>query len=147
MKTPFSIGTFFLGSEDQDFVYRVLKAGFKILTVKNIIVTHYMYRIRDMESYLSVLRGYLIGSGALYLKHFRCLDFFAIVILFSSWIERIFKITRFILSGERLAIKKPRIGIVLLLYSWIMVTYWIILGIVKSLKYPVDRTYGLFISK
>lgn len=132
-----------LGSEDQDFAYRALKFGFKVLNVKNIIVTHYFYRSNNLKNYLSVVRGYEIGQGALYFKYVRGLDFIALLLLITSWIERLFKMTRYIIFGVRLPINKPRI--LLLPYAWFLFTYWFLLGIIMSLKYSIDKTHYLFI--
>jgi len=139
------VGTPLLGSEDQDFAYRALKAGFKILTVRDIIVTHYLYRIHDVKSFLSVLRGFEVGAGALYFKHVRCSDYIAILMLFKRWFGRICQLTEGILFSEKIPINKPRM--LLLLYLWFVLTYWILLGVIKSLKYPIDKTYGLFLPK
>ncbi|MFC1698591.1 glycosyltransferase [Candidatus Omnitrophota bacterium] len=133
------------GSEDQDFAYRTLKAGFKIITVREIIVTHRMYRVRDMESYLAVLRGFEIGIGAVYLKQLRCLDFISVRILFIRWVRRMNQAMRFILSSKQTFGNKPRL--ISLLFLWTAITYWTVLGMIKSLKYSVDQKNCLFISK
>jgi len=139
------IGAPLLGSEDQDFVYRVLKAGFKVLCVRKIIVIHYVYRVRDLNSYVSVIRGFQIGEAAYLFKHFRCcLDCVAIVLLFIRLIRKIFRTSRaIILLGNRFPIKQCRV--LLLLRLGFLYVYWTIFGIIKSLKYPIDKTSSLFI--
>lgn len=135
-----------LGCEDQDFAYRALKAGFKILTARNIIVYHSLYRVYDIKSYLSILHDYQIGKGACYFKQVRCLDFIALRILFADWIWKVKQIWRFFFSTKhRISTKIPRP--VLLLYMWFMYTYWTVLGVLVSLRYPIDKTYCLYGNK
>lgn len=141
------IGTPLLGSEDQDFVYRVLKAGFKVLCVRKIIVTHYVYRVRDLNSYISVIRGFQIGEAAYLFKHFRCcLDCVAVVILFIRLIRRIFRMSRtIILLGNKLPIKQSQL--LLLLQLGFLYVCWTLSGIIKSMEYPIDKTNCLFIPR
>lgn len=134
-----------LGTEDHDFAYRALKAGFRVLCVRKIIVDHYSYRIKDLKSYLSVIQWFSIGNGATWFKYIRCLDCVAFFIFFLNWGSRVKTLTKFILFIKRMPVNKPRV--LILLYTWFILTYWFLLGCIKSLKYSVDRIHCLYISK
>lgn len=136
-------GTPLLSSEDQDFAYRVLKAGFRILCVKKIIVTHYLSsHVKNFHDLTSSIRGTTISLAAWLFKHIRCLDPIAALILFVVVIDRTSRAIWYTIF-ERFPVKQPRF--LLTLSASFLFPYWFLLGVLKSLKYSVDKSHCLFI--
>jgi len=61
-------GTDINGGEDTDYLFRAYLAGVTIETVPDMTIIHYHGRKTVAEGY-QLLRGYMIGSGALYAKY------------------------------------------------------------------------------
>lgn len=138
-------GSPLFSSEDQDFAYRALRAGFQILCVKKIIVTHFLeHNIKNFRELELAIKKTNISLAGWLFKHMRCLDFVALLIFLKIVIMRTSRIIVYTMF-ERLLINKP--CVVLKLYSGFFSTYWFLLGIIKSLKYPVDKTHCLYMSK
>jgi glycosyltransferase involved in cell wall biosynthesis len=55
--------------EDADYIFRAYEAGMALEYVPNLVVFHHHGR-RTAEQARKLLRNYMIGSGALYTKHF-----------------------------------------------------------------------------
>lgn len=66
-------GARFVSAEDTDFLYRALRAGFRIAYEPKIVVRHNHGRRTETERE-KLMRGYAIGRGALYCKHWRAGD-------------------------------------------------------------------------
>jgi GT2 family glycosyltransferase len=66
-------GARFQSAEDWDYIYRALRAGFPILYCPEIVVFHNHGR-RTLRERARLMRGYAIGAGALYFKHWRLGD-------------------------------------------------------------------------
>jgi glycosyltransferase involved in cell wall biosynthesis len=64
----FGAGTPLLGSEDSDFVYRALKAGFKATYSPDVLVLHDHGRRSGLDR-RKIEGAYVISRGAFYLKH------------------------------------------------------------------------------
>lgn len=64
----FGPGTELPAAEDVDFVYRALKAGFKVVYSPDILIFHDHGRRTNIQRDKSV-RAYVIARGAFYLKH------------------------------------------------------------------------------
>lgn len=61
-------GTKVLAAEDADYIYRVFKAGFRMLYCPDLCVYHNHGRRLDTQV-SALLKGYTIGRGAFYCKH------------------------------------------------------------------------------
>jgi GT2 family glycosyltransferase len=66
--TTLGPGTRVLAAEDSDFVYRVHKCGHKMLYSPDVLVFHNHGRHTDSQVD-SLMKGYMVGRGAFYLKH------------------------------------------------------------------------------
>jgi GT2 family glycosyltransferase len=65
-------GTHFAGSEDNDFAFRLLEAGHRIIYVPEAVVYHRAWR--SASAYLPLRWSYGRGQGAFYGKHFNLRD-------------------------------------------------------------------------
>ncbi len=64
----FGAGAPFRSAEDTDYIYRVYKARIRVEYVPDVVVRHYHGR-RGKGAVTQLLRGYYVGNGALYAKH------------------------------------------------------------------------------
>lgn len=134
--------------EDQDFAYRALYFGSKILSTKQVIVTHCPLSLKSDQEIILSKRLIEIGKGALCCKAIRCFDLIGLLICLVFSIQRMYQISWDIMRNKKwstLLGNKPRI--LLLLQIWVLMSYWNLLGMVMSLRYPIDRTYILFMAK
>jgi GT2 family glycosyltransferase len=69
-------GTPFPAAEDNDYQYRLLKAGYEIVYCPDAVVYH--RRWRSQEQFLPLRWGYGVGRGAAYAKHLGLADRFAL---------------------------------------------------------------------
>jgi GT2 family glycosyltransferase len=67
-------GTAYPSAEDNDYAYRLLKAGYQIVYCPKAIVYHQAWRTG--EQYLPLRWNYGVGRGAVYAKHARLRDRF-----------------------------------------------------------------------
>lgn len=65
-------GARFLSAEDCDFAYRAARAGYRIVHVREARIWHHGYREGAVAS--ALMRGYVAGIAAMYVKHVRCGD-------------------------------------------------------------------------
>jgi len=70
------VGAVFRAAEDLDMAYRVGRAGYRIVQPSAPSVIH--YGGRGGRSASQLVRGYLLGVGAMYAKHLRCGDLFIV---------------------------------------------------------------------
>jgi GT2 family glycosyltransferase len=116
-------------SQDYDFQYRVFLAGANVLLCPTVIVDH--YGLRTWDQWPATLRAYGFGDGAFYFKHVRCGDGFALTLL----VKQLGRMAaREALSRLRLRQRPSRAEYVTSCVA----------GILKSLKYPVDRRTRLY---
>lgn len=66
-------GARFISAEDTDFLYRVLKGGFRLAYDPRIAVRHNHGRRTEADR-TKLMRGYAIGRGAMYCKHWLAKD-------------------------------------------------------------------------
>lgn len=131
---------------DQDFAYRALYLGLKILNAKQVTVTHVPLSYTNAQEVISRLRPQEIGKGALLFKSIRCFELPAVLICLISHTQRLIDIARHIMLNKgRRQVNKPRI--LLILQAWVLITYWDLLGMIMSMKYPIDKTHNLFIPR
>jgi GT2 family glycosyltransferase len=69
----FGAGGPFLSAEDADFFYRCWRQGAKVVYVPELVVYHDHGR-RRWEEKRKLARGYIIGRGAFFAKHFRDIE-------------------------------------------------------------------------
>jgi len=135
-------GSHLFSSEDQDFSYRALKAGFKILCVRKIIVTHYLtHDIKNFQDLRLTIKRTNVSLSAWLFKHIRCLDFVALLIFLKIVIMRTSTM------AVHTIFQKLPISIFKKLNLLFLFVYWFLLGVIKSLRYPVDKISCLYISK
>jgi GT2 family glycosyltransferase len=85
-------GARFVSAEDCDFAYRAVRAGRRILHVREARVWHHGYREGAHASEL--MRGYVAGISAMYVKHVRCGDGTALRLLASDLGHHVAKVAR-----------------------------------------------------
>jgi GT2 family glycosyltransferase len=74
-------GTRFPGAEDNEFAYRLMSAGHRIIYVHDSVSYHRGWR--DTTAYVRLYRGYGRGQGAFYAKHLVKGDLF----LLRRWVQ------------------------------------------------------------
>ena len=85
-------GARFVSAEDADFAYRAVRTGRRILHVREARVWHHGYREGAHASEL--MRGYVAGISAMYVKHVRCGDRTALRLLVSDLGHHAAKVAR-----------------------------------------------------
>lgn len=113
--------------EDFDFQYRAYLAGATVLLEPRAAVEH--YGLRAPEEWPSTLRRYGFGDGAFYLKHIRCGDLFALVLLLR-------RLARLAASAARDALLGRSSGAVYLRAHFE--------GIRESMRFAVDRERRMY---
>jgi glycosyltransferase involved in cell wall biosynthesis len=77
-------GTSFPSAEDTDFVYRAMRAGFRLRYIPEAIVDHDQWRAPSEA--IAVEQGYAIGLGAFLITHVRRGDAYALGLVFrNAW--------------------------------------------------------------
>jgi len=74
-------GARFISAEDTDFLYRALKGGFRLAYDPRIAVRHNHGRRTEADR-TKLMRGYAIGRGAMYCKHWLAKDSLALRSMF-----------------------------------------------------------------
>jgi GT2 family glycosyltransferase len=121
-------GALFRAAEDLDMAYRVARAGHRVLQLRGPGVAHYGGRGGVNSSQL--VRGYLLGVGAMYAKHLRCGDLFIVRLMARDIVHYSAAIAR------RLARGTPPWGIGKVLFM--------LKGARQAAFKPVDRKHRLF---
>ena len=116
-------------SQDFDFQYRAYLAGATVALCPEVKVDHYGLRTR--EQWPATQRAYGFGDGAFYFKHVRCGDLFALWLLLKR-LSRMAVREALIALGIR---RRP---------SQALYLRYCVVGIGRSLKYPVDRSRRLY---
>ncbi len=65
-------GTAFPAAEDNDFGFRLLKAGYQIIYVPGAVIYHRSFR--EEKTFLPLRWNYRVGRGAFYAKYFSLKD-------------------------------------------------------------------------
>lgn len=124
-------GTRFPASEDADLAYRAVKAGYPIHHVGAARVWHYGYRPGSSASRL--MRGYVAGIAAMYAKHARCGDMYAVQLLALETWSHATDVTQRVLHHTR------PLGLVGFVYF--------LRGIASAWRSPIDTDRRLYSSK
>jgi glycosyltransferase involved in cell wall biosynthesis len=120
-----------LCGEETDFLFRVLKAGLKIINAREVLVEHLGVRAHGPES-TRILRIYAAGAGAATFKYVRLADVDGIVM----YIRHLWGCIRLIAINAVHFHRPVGIGFTLAFLS----------GAVASFKYRIDRKSRLYIS-
>jgi glycosyltransferase involved in cell wall biosynthesis len=120
-----------LCGEETDFLFRVLKAGLKVVNAREVLVEHLGVRAHGPES-ARILRIYAAGAGAATFKHVRLADVDGIVM----YIRHLWGCIRLILINVVHFHRPIGIGFTLAFLS----------GAVTSFKFRIDRKSRLYIS-
>lgn len=120
-------GATLCAAEDLDSAYRLLVAGGRLVYTGSAVSYHKDWR--DWTARRKRERAYGVGVGAVFTKHLRCGDAYA-VILFAIWIWQlgVRRIGAGLLKWR--SFKPMYLGYCELLYPWI--------GAVSSLRFPID---------
>lgn len=116
-------------TQDFDFAYRAFCGGDTILLEPAVVAYHYGFRTH--AEWPATLRRYGLGDGAFYLKHIRCGDLYAAVLMLRhlGWATAH--------EAKRQIIRGPEAP------QWGYVQHFLI-GMLKSLGFGVDRKYRLY---
>ena len=115
-------------SQDFDLQYRAYLAGAVVLLRPEVSVDH--YGLRSRTEWPRTQRAYGIGDAAFYLKHVRCGDWFAALLL-ARRVARQLARELLGLAGRRKHSQAT--------YLWAYLE-----GLRESLRYPVDREHRLY---
>lgn len=124
-------GCQFPGADDEEFSYRVRKAGFPVVYEPSIIVTHYTERVSDWRR---VNFKYGIGNGAAMAKHFLQGDMYIMKDFFTAVLTNVFKSLKYALRLKEPEGSARLFSAVGLVYGFVK---WVTLSIVGRLK-PED---------
>lgn len=72
---------FFSSTDDDDYRYRCLVAGYSVVETPAIVVRHYGMRDYKSGAASRLLRGYAQSNGALHMKLLRCGDLFVLILM------------------------------------------------------------------
>lgn len=103
------VGSHFPSSEDNDFGYRLLEAGYEIIHDPQVVVVHRAWR--RQAALLPLRWAYGRGQGAYFAKHFSLRDNYMLQRL---WVD----VWRHIRRAPRRAQRKPLDGLADVVYSW-----------------------------
>ena len=115
-------------SQDFDLQYRAYLAGAVLLLRPEVSVDH--YGVRTRSEWPKTLRAYGVGDASFYLKHVRCGDFQAAVLLIHRLVRVVARQVRHVLDPRR-----PSQMAYLRAY---------IEGARESFRYPVDRDRRMY---
>ena len=137
-------------SEDTDFVYRALAAGYTIYDTNSVRVWHNGWR--DFQETIRIMKDYRKGDAAFFMKHSRCGDFRALIILVIVVFKTIFYTlyAGLIKPTDKQPIKLPNslFGKCYFLIFWIFHPFIdTAIGIFKVFKFSVDKNKKVFIKK
>jgi GT2 family glycosyltransferase len=121
-------------AEDIDLTYRLLASSKRVIYAPAALVYHKEWK--DWPSRRSMERAYGLGAGAMTAKYVRCGDMYGLN-LFATWIWQlgVRRVGAGLLKWR--SYKVVQLGCLQLVYPW--------LGVVKSLRYPVDRRRTLYV--
>ena len=124
-------GTRFPAAEDVDLGFRALAQGYHVCQTNRASLIHNGFRTH--KQYSQLLRGYMVGTAAMYIKLIRCgyLNFIS-MFLFLCYLMLIVPTFENLLRLRR----PPILGRALGLWS----------GVVQGLLAPVDRDHAVFVT-
>ena len=121
-----------VAGEDLDLVYRVLRAGLKVVNASEVLVDHLGVRASGDES-RSLWRAYAVGTAAAVLKHARLADPHA-VRLYARWLWACALWN----AGSLLRGRRP---------TGLGYTATFVAGSLRSLRYAVDRRSRMYVPR
>jgi glycosyltransferase involved in cell wall biosynthesis len=117
---------------EPDFLFRVLRAGFKIVNAKEVSVDHLGVRAPGAESQ-RLIRGYGVGTGAAFFKHVRLGDTDAMGVYLGFIGANVRRVARGVLHGKR----PEGLGYLISFLS----------GSVNSFKYKIDPNLRQYVAR
>ncbi len=137
-------------SEDSDLVYRALAAGYTIYDTNLVKVWHNGWA--NFQETIRKLRNYRKGDAGFFMKHLRCGDFRALIILVVIILKTTFYTlyVGLIKPTDKQPIKLPNS---LFVKAYFLI-FWIchpfidtILGIFRTFQFSVDKNKKIFVKK
>ena len=129
--------------EDQDFAYRALKHGLKILNTTQAAVAHTPEAFVSLQERISCLKSENVAIGAIFSKAIRTLEWPAILYHFLGQVKEVENITKYIISRKNSELNNPHI--LLILQAWVLIAYWEFLGMMMAMRYSINMPCGLFV--
>jgi GT2 family glycosyltransferase len=117
---------------EPDFLYRVLRAGLKLVYAREVLVDHLGVRGHGQES-RKLIRGYGFGTGAAFFKHVRLGDSVAARVYASFLIASLQRV-----CGNLIRTKRP-VGL-----GYSLAFVW---GTISSCRFGVDRQSRMYVSR
>jgi hypothetical protein len=118
---------------ERDIGYRILARGGRIVYAPDALIHHRHWR--DWLKLRRTYRDYAFGAGAAVGKYLRCGDWGSLYLLAEWLVDQGLRQVVFGAPKWR-SWQKVQVGLLQLTYPWV--------GLVHSLRYPVDRTTGLY---
>lgn len=117
---------------EPDFLFRVLRAGYKVVNASEVVVEHLGVRAPGRESQ-RLMRGYGIGTGAAFFKHVRLGDTAAVGVYLSFLRASVSRVWTNVIHGTR------PLGLGYLLgFLW---------GSLLSYRFGIDRDHRTYVSR
>ncbi|MGZ3663576.1 MAG: glycosyltransferase [Ktedonobacterales bacterium] len=113
-------------AEDYDLTYRVLKAGYTVLSVADAYVVHHGFR--EWKDARILMRRSGFGTGAAYMKHVRLGDVAIVPTFFHDWLH--------VISVRRVLLFQRNSGLAYAL--------WYLRGAINSFRYPIDKRHRIY---
>ncbi|HVW30877.1 MAG TPA: glycosyltransferase family A protein [Polyangiaceae bacterium] len=117
---------------EPDFLFRVLRSGFKIVNASEVVVDHLGVRAPGKDSQ-KLIRGYGAGTGAAFYKHVRMGDLDALGVYLGFLGANVRRVAANVVRGKR----PDGLGYLLSFLS----------GSVASYKFRVDRHQRLYVQR
>lgn len=117
---------------EPDFLFRVLRSGFKIVNASEVVVDHLGVRAPGKDSQ-KLIRGYGAGTGAAFYKHVRIGDLDALGVYLGFLGANVRRVAANVVRGKR----PDGLGYLLSFLS----------GSVASYKFRVDRHQRLYVQR
>jgi glycosyltransferase involved in cell wall biosynthesis len=118
--------------EEPDFLFRVLRGGFKVVNAKEVVVDHYGIR-KPGEEFRKLIMGYGAGTAAAMFKHVRLHDYDGIKVYLQFLVS-----TLIMVSGNVLHRRRPTGANYLIAFMS---------GTFASLKFAVDRKRRQYVER
>jgi glycosyltransferase involved in cell wall biosynthesis len=116
---------------EPDFLFRVLKAGYKVVNTRELTVDHLGIRQLGPEA-AKLIKGYGAGTAAAFVKHIRVGDVAAAVVYLRFFFSTLFRV-----SSRAVRYQRPTGAGFLMAFM---------AGTLRSFNYRVDRRRRLYVS-
>lgn len=124
------VGTRFGGAEEIDLAYRIVRSGFRLAHAAEPVVIHDGFRPGEAAS--ALVQSNALGTGAMYAKHLRCGDLFALRLLTTEIVRSLAQIVSRVMTNRRpLGLRRLKS---------------IAIGVAGSRTLKIDRRLRLYVS-